>query len=56
MERMEIFNYAMYVVIMLVPGFVYRDVSWEGHLGGLIGGMIAGILMIMIKERRIEMK
>lgn len=48
-DRREMFNYGMYVLVMLVPGFFYKDVSWEGHLGGLIGGIIAGIVMLALK-------
>ena len=51
-DRRELLDCSMYVLIMLVPGFFDKDVSWEGHLGGLIGGIIAGILMLAIRNRK----
>jgi membrane associated rhomboid family serine protease len=35
---------AIYLVIMLVPGFVVSNIDWRGHIGGLITGAVLGIL------------
>ena len=51
-DRREMLDYATYILVMLIPGFFYKDVSWEGHLGGLIGGIIAGTVMLVIKNRK----
>ena len=51
-DRRSIFEYSAFVLVMLLPGFFYKDVSWECHLGGLIGGIIAGIAMLALKKRK----
>ena len=54
-DRRTMFEYIAFVLIMLIPGFFEENVSWEGHLGGLLGGLIAGIAMLWIKYRGGEM-
>lgn len=51
-NKREILNYATYALVMLIPGFFEKDVSWEGHLGGLVGGIIAGTMMLVIRKRK----
>ena len=54
-DRREMLDYATYILVMLIPGFFYKDVSWEGHLGGLIGGIIAGTVMLAFNNRTKDM-
>ena len=35
---------AVYVVIMLLPGFIVENIDWRGHVGGLITGALIGAL------------
>ena len=51
-DRREMLDYATYILVMLIPGFFYKDVSWEGHLGGLIGGINAGTVMLALRDDR----
>jgi len=54
-DRRTMSEYIAFVLIVLIPGFFEENVSWEGHLGGLLGGLIAAIVMLWIKYRGGEM-
>lgn len=43
---------AVYVVIMLLPGFVVSNIDWRGHIGGLITGALLGALFIYAPARK----
>lgn len=35
---------AIYLVIMLAPGFYFSNIDWRGHIGGLLTGALLGAL------------
>lgn len=51
-DRKNIFEYAAFVLVMLIPGFFEEGISWEGHLGGLLGGFIAGLVMMLFRQKK----
>ncbi len=36
----------VYLVIMLLPGFLIPNIDWRGHIGGLITGALLGALFV----------
>ncbi len=42
---------AVYVVIMLLPGFIVENIDWRGHVGGLLTGALIGALFVYAPTR-----
>jgi membrane associated rhomboid family serine protease len=42
---------AVYLAIMLLPGFVVANIDWRGHVGGLLTGALLGALFAYAPRR-----
>jgi len=43
-----------YLVLNLVIGFAIPNVDWHAHVGGLIGGLLAALVLQALPRRRIQ--
>ena len=45
-----------YLVLNLVIGFAIPNVDWHAHVGGLIGGLLAALVLQALPRRRIQQR
>mgnify|MGYP002724164824 CR=1 FL=1 len=48
---MSVNSILVLLAVNLVYGFVMPNVSWQGHIGGFLGGLIATALLILVVDK-----